>query len=147
MIDLDQTLDERLDLVAADGGERLEAVGGEELEGGDAAEVSPVVTIGGPGEAGVVVGHDSPRHQARAVGEDDVVFGEAFLGGRGGRDDDGGTGAESEEENGAVAVGNSGESLVERSLEEVEVADDGEGEERGWREVLNPVEQVGGEDM
>lgn len=65
-----------------------------------------MVAVGSPGEAGIVVGHDSPHHEVRAVGEDDVVFGEAFIGGGGRRDDYGGTRTELEEENRAVSAGN-----------------------------------------
>lgn len=64
-------------------------MGGEDFEGGDAAEAPPVVAVGGPGEGGVVVAQVFSGEEARAVGEDDVVFGETFFsgGGRGDQED------------------------------------------------------------
>jgi len=75
--------------VPSNGGEGVDAVGGEEFEGGDAAEVAPVVTVGGGAEGGVVVEDVFAGEEAGAVGEGEVVFGEAVLEkGVGGDDDD-----------------------------------------------------------
>lgn len=68
-----------MSLVPPDGGKRVEAVGGEDVEGGDAAEVTPVLAIGGGPQGCVVVEDVFSGEEAGAVGEDDVVFGEAFL--------------------------------------------------------------------
>ena len=57
----------------------MDAVGGEELDDSDAAEVAPVGTVGGPDEGGIVEVDVFPRDEAGAVGEDDVVLGEAFF--------------------------------------------------------------------
>ena len=68
---------------------RRETRGREELERYDTADVSPEVAVGSEGDGGVVIVEDFPGKQARAVGEDDVVFGEAFFGGgRGGEEED-----------------------------------------------------------
>ena len=56
-------------------------MGGEDLDSGDAAEVAVVVAVGCPHHNGVVVAEVFSHEQAGPVGEDDVVFGEAFLGG------------------------------------------------------------------
>lgn len=91
--------------MAARGGEHLDAVSGEHLGGGDAAQVAPVVAVGGPHEGGVAVAEVLARKQPRAVGEDDVVSCEAFLHRGGGGDDEHGAGTELEEQNWTVFLG------------------------------------------
>lgn len=126
------------DLLGADLGEGLEAVGGEDLEGGDPAKVAPVVAVGGPDEGGVVVAQVFAGQEAGTVGEDDVVLlCEAFLGGGRRGDDEDGAGSQSEEDDGAVAGGDGGQGSVEGFFEEVEVAEEWQGWERGGREVAD----------
>lgn len=61
----------------------------EELEGHAAADVAPEVAVGCERDGGEVVVEDFPGEHAQAVGEDDVIFGEAFFcGGRGGEQED-----------------------------------------------------------
>ncbi|GER36271.1 v-type ATP synthase beta chain [Striga asiatica] len=93
------------ELVDPDLVKRLELVAGEDLDRGNPAQVPPVVAVGGPDERGVVVAEVFAGEQAGTVGEDDIVSGEAVLGGGGGRDDENGAGAEVEEGDGAIAVG------------------------------------------
>lgn len=70
-------------------GEGVDAVCGEEFEGGDAAQVAPVVAVGGGSKGGVIVEDVFAGEEAGPVGEGDVVFGEAVLEeGVGGDDDD-----------------------------------------------------------
>lgn len=82
-----------------------------------------------------------------AVGEDEVVFGEAFVGRGGGGDEEDAAGAEVEEDDGAVAGGEGGKGAVEGLFEEVEVAEEREAEKGGGWEVLEFVEEVFGEDV
>lgn len=89
-------------------GKEADAVGGEEFAGGDTAEGAQEVAIGGPQDVGKVVAIEFAAKEAWAIGEDDVVFREAILGGRGGGDDEEIAGSEAEEEDGAVAVGEGG---------------------------------------
>lgn len=86
-------------------------------------------TIGGPHDRGVVVAEVFSGEEVWAVGEGKVVFGEAFDGGSGGGDEEDGAGAEAEEEDGTVARGEGTEGAVDGVFEEVEVADDREGNE------------------
>ena len=81
----------------------MDAGGGENLEGGDSPEVSPVVSVVSPGHAGVVVADVLSGQELGAVGENDVVLGQAFFGGRRGRNKDGVARAQLKENNGAVA--------------------------------------------
>ncbi|GER30930.1 protein kinase superfamily protein [Striga asiatica] len=63
------------DLVVPDGVERVEPRAGEDLDGGEAAEVPPVVSVGGAGE-----GDDHGKAAAEAEGEDGARFlGEAVV--------------------------------------------------------------------
>ena len=89
---------------------------GEGLDGGDAAEVAPVGSIVGYGKGDVVVGRVFPGGKTGTVGEGDVVLREALFGGRRGGDEDDRAGAEAEEEDGTVAVGEAGEVLGEGLL-------------------------------
>lgn len=117
-------------------GERIELCGGEELRGGYAAEVAPVRAVRSGDEGGEVVGKALGAGKKGAVGEGEVVLGEALVGGGGGGDEEGRAGAEAEEERGVVAEGGeAGEGAVEGEGEEVEMADDRKGG-RGWWEML-----------
>ncbi|WVZ20871.1 hypothetical protein V8G54_008193 [Vigna mungo] len=66
-------------LVASDSGERVDSLGGENVEGGDATEVAPVVTVGTGTDGGVVVENVFSGERGKAVGQGKVVFGETFL--------------------------------------------------------------------
>ncbi|KAL0352102.1 UNVERIFIED_CONTAM: hypothetical protein Scaly_1598900 [Sesamum calycinum] len=59
-----------------------------------------------------------PGEQVRAVGEYDIIFGQALLGGGGGGDDEDAAGAELEEDYGTVAAGDLGQGTIEGFLEE-----------------------------
>lgn len=131
---------ESSDFVRPYAGEAVEAVRGEDLQGHDPPQVPPVVPVRRPNQARVVVADVLAEEEAGAVGEDDVVLGEAFLGGGGGGYDQDAAGAELEEEDGAVAVRDGGEGAVEGLPEEVEVAEDGEGREGTGREVADLVD-------
>jgi len=74
-----QPVDQAPGLVASDPGEGVDALGGENVEGGDAAEVAPVVTVGTGADGGVVVEDVLSGEGGEAVGQCKVVFGEAFL--------------------------------------------------------------------
>ena len=95
-------LHEPHDLVPPIFQEGVYPVGGENLERHDAAEVAPVVAVGGNGDGGVVVPYILAGEEVRAVGQDDVVLGEAFLHRERRRNDDDKTGAEPEGENRAI---------------------------------------------
>ena len=60
----------------------MDTAGGKNFKGRDSAEVSPVVAVVSPGHAGVVVADVFPGQQLRAVGENDIVLGQAFLSSR-----------------------------------------------------------------
>ncbi|CAI0464944.1 unnamed protein product, partial [Linum tenue] len=57
---VDQPVDQALDLVLADVEEGVEAGGGEELDGGEAAEVAPVGPVRRVSQGGAVVADDFP---------------------------------------------------------------------------------------
>ena len=101
----------------------------ERVHGGEAAELAPERAVVAHADGGAVVGEEPPRCEPRAARQRDVVGGEALVGdGRGG-DEDNRLGAEPEVEEagaGAIAGGQRGEAAVQRLLEEVEVAGDGE---------------------
>lgn len=59
--------------------ECVEPGGGEDLGARQAPEVAPVVAVGGADEGSVVVADVLPDDEARPVGQDDVVLGEALL--------------------------------------------------------------------
>lgn len=63
-------------------------MGGEELDGGDAAKVAPVGPIASAAEGGVVVAYVLQGGEAGTVGEGDVVLREALVNGGRGRDDE-----------------------------------------------------------
>lgn len=83
----------------------MEAGGGEQLGGGDAAEVPPVVAVGSEADGGAAVSEDAGGEGVGAVGEYGVVSGEAVLGGGGRGDDDDAEPAEVELHHGAVLLG------------------------------------------
>ena len=115
-------------LGVARGGGGAQAVRAERVHGGEAAELAPERAVVAHADGGAVLGEQAPRVEPRAARQRDVVGGEALAGdGRGGDEDDR-LGAEPEEEAGAGAVagGQRGEAAVQRRLEEVEVAQDGE---------------------
>lgn len=74
-----------------------------------------------------------------AGGEVELVCFEEFSCVFGSGDDDAGDGAEAEADEGAVEGGEAVEGVVDEGGEEVEVADDGEGE-RGWWVVVVVME-------
>ena len=86
----------------------VEAAGGEELDDGEAAEDPPELAVGGPRVGGVVVGEVVAGEGGGAVGEDDVVGGEAVIDGGGRGDDEEGFAAEAEREDGAEVGGEGG---------------------------------------
>lgn len=67
-----------------------------------------MVAIRSPDDDGEVVAEIFAGEEARAVGENDVILGEALEGGGRGRDEEDWTRSEAEKENGAVFVGNFG---------------------------------------
>lgn len=67
-----------------------------------------MVAVRRPGQGSVVGAHIFSGDQAGAVGEDDIVLGEALLGRGGGGDDEDTAGAELEEHHRAVEVGDLG---------------------------------------
>ena len=115
--------------VLADSGEGMDALRGENVEGGDAAEVAPEIAVGAGSDGAVVVEDVLSGEGAGSVGQGDVVFGETFLEGGGRRNDDGETRTEPEGEDVAVRLGHALEEAVEGALEEIEVADYGK---RWW---------------
>jgi hypothetical protein len=82
-------------LGAADVGGAEKAMRGEHLDGGNAAEVAPVGAVAGGAQRGVAVGEVAQGGEPRAVGEGDVVGGQALLGDGGVGDVDHEAGAES----------------------------------------------------
>ena len=69
-----------LDFILPEGERRVEARRGEDLHGGEAAEVPPMVAVRGGSHGGPAVAEVFSAQQTRAVGEYEIVFGEAFLG-------------------------------------------------------------------
>lgn len=125
--------------------QRLQPLRRQELQRRNPAEISPVVAVGGPGEAGVVVTEISAVEEIGPVREDDVILlGQAFLRERWRRDEENGPGAQAEEEGRPVSPRHVGEAPVEGPLEEVDVADQGEGRKRAGREVSQFAEDVDG---
>lgn len=53
---------------------------GEELEGGEAAEIAPVGSVAGGSKGGVMVGEVLAGGEFGAVCEDEVVGGKALIG-------------------------------------------------------------------
>ncbi|GER30936.1 mitochondrial inner membrane i-AAA proteasecomplex subunit MGR1 [Striga asiatica] len=97
--------DVEADLVEADGLERVEPRGGEDLDGGEPPEVPPVIAVGGADEGGVVVAEVLAGDETGTVGKDDVFFGEAFMDEVRGGDDDHEAVDEAEGEDGAHLLG------------------------------------------
>ncbi|WVZ20612.1 hypothetical protein V8G54_007934, partial [Vigna mungo] len=74
-----QPVNKALGFVASDSGEGVDALRGEDVEGSDAAEVTPVLAVGAGPYGGTVVEDVLPGEGAHTVGQGNVVFGEAFL--------------------------------------------------------------------
>lgn len=84
--------------------QHVHSVGGQQLQRGNLPKIPPVVPIGGPGEAGVVITKISAVEEIGAVGEDDVVvLAQALFSERRRGDEENGAGAEAEEEGRAVS--------------------------------------------
>lgn len=98
-----------------------------------------MVAVRGGNNGGVVVADVLSACGPGAVGQDDVVFGEAFFNGRRGRNDYDELGPESDGEDGAEGLGEFVEGAVEWLFDEVEVADDRK-RRWAWREVVGVVE-------
>lgn len=79
-----QGVDHPVGFVLTDSGEGVDALRGENVHGGDAAEVAPELAVGARPHGGVVVEDVLSREGAGSVGQGDVVSGETFLE-RGGR--------------------------------------------------------------
>lgn len=94
-----------------------------------------MVAVGGGDHGGVVVAEVLAEEEGRAVSEDDVVLGEAFLDAGGRRHDDDAAGAEPEGQNGAVFLGQTVKMSVDWDFQEMEVADDGK-RRWAWWEVF-----------
>lgn len=88
-----------------------------------------MVAVWGCDHGRVIVGKVFANKQLRAVGQDDVVFGEAFVHRRGRRHYDHAARTEPERENGTVFLGKAVESSVDWRFDEMEVADNWE---RRW---------------
>lgn len=93
------------------------------MDGGDAAEIPPVIAVGGEANGGVNVSENSAGSRIRPVGEDSVVSGETLLHCGGRRDDDGREAAEVELHHVSVLLRQSSQGAVRHRFEEVEVAD------------------------
>lgn len=113
-----------------EGRQRADTGRGEDLRGRYAAEIAQGGPVGSCGKGSVVVGDVFSVWEAGAIGESDVVLGETLVNCCWGCDGKDWAGAEVEEENRAVAVGEAAEGTVEGDGEEVEVADDGDGRGR-----------------
>ena len=96
-----------------------------------------MVAVGSHGDSGAVVADELADEQARPVGQDDVVFGEAFLCCRCRRNDNDEARTEPEREDFAVFLRKGVERVVERLFQLVEVSDYGE-REWSWRTVPEP---------
>lgn len=109
------------DLVRSDRLERVETGDGEYLERGEATEVAPVVAVGRGDDGHVVVAHVLSREELRPVGQNDVVFREAFFRGIRGRDHHQQTATEPEGEDGTQRSREGVVGPVEGEFHEVEV--------------------------
>lgn len=67
-----------------------------------------MIAVRTPDQGSVVAAQMFSGEQAGAVGEDDIILGEALLGGGGGGDDEDAAGAKLEEHHRAVAIGDLG---------------------------------------
>lgn len=72
---------QRSGLIKTDAREGVKASGREDLQGGDTAEIQPVITVRSPREARVIVPEVLPAEKPRSVGKHDVVLGKALIGG------------------------------------------------------------------
>lgn len=102
-----------------------------------------MVAVGGPHDAGVVVAQVLSDGEARPVGEDGVVGRAEAFRGRGRRaHDDRAAGAQLKGENRAVVLGESVEGFVQRLLQQVGVADEGEVYEGGGWQIPQLAEEI-----
>jgi len=85
-----------------------------------------VLAVRGESNYGAVVAQVLASEHDRAVGEDDVIVGEAFFGGGGGGDDEDWAGTKAEVKDVDMLLGELGEGLVHWGLKKVKVAKDGE---------------------
>lgn len=90
------------------------------------------MAVGGPCHCGVVVGEVPAREETGAVGKAGIVLGEALIGCCEGGDVEDRTRAKAEGEDRAVAGGESCEGEVGWLVDEVEVAEDGNGRGAWW---------------
>lgn len=97
-----------------DGEHAADAVRGQELHRGDAAEVAPVRAVAAHWERGAAEGNQQERGEPRAVREADVILGEALRGASRGRHHHGLPRAEPEEEHRPVALREASERRVDR---------------------------------
>lgn len=90
---------------------------GEDVDGGDAAEIAPIgPVVSTTNTSNVIIVDLLRRGEVGAVGKSDVVGREALVGDGGRGDDEDRAGTEAKEDNGTVAVGESGEGAVEGLL-------------------------------
>jgi hypothetical protein len=126
--------DEAGDLLAADMGEAVQGAAGEELVHARLLHEAPEGPVGREGEVLPAVGEPVHRRRLGPVEERGLVGLEHLAGGVRGAGGDAGHGAEPEEEERAVALGQAVQRLVRQWGEEVEVAEDGQAE-RARREA------------
>lgn len=75
---------------------------GEDLNRADFAQIAPVAAVRGCDHCGVVVAYVLAAEKAGAIGQNDVVRSETFLGDRRRRDDEDKAGAETERQDWTV---------------------------------------------
>lgn len=114
--------------------EAVERRPAEELRHAELLHELPKGPVGGEGEVGRAVGEVVDGGQTGPVGEGGLVGFEDLFGGFGGGNNKAGDRAEAEVEERAMAGGELVEGFVGQGAEEVEMADDGKGKFRGWRE-------------
>lgn len=133
---------QRLDFFETDGWEHLKAMGGQDFNGGDSAEIAPVVPIGRPYEIRVVVSEPLGYNETRAICKDDVVFGQTFFDRGRRRHHENFAWPEPEKHNWTVAIWDIRQSPVDGFLQEMEMADDWKWRERCGRKVSNLVKKL-----
>ena len=108
------------------------------MKGGETPVTPPASGEGRKHKGREVITQIFGGKNAGTVGEDDVILGEALLGGGRGGDDEDWAGAEEEVKDVAMLLGELGEVLVDGCLEKVEVAKDGESQGFGKVDVEIP---------
>jgi hypothetical protein len=121
-----QPADHGTHLGGDDAGHAVHAVRGEQLHGGNGAEVAQVRAVVRRGEQ-VAGEHELAGGEAGPVGEDHVVLREALPGGLRGGDHHGAAGAEAQGEDRAEARGEAAQRGVDGSIDEVEMAEERDG--------------------